>query len=91
MQTYVIEREIPGIGSMSPAELSVAAQTSNATLARLAPRVQWQHSYVADNKSFCIYLAEDEAAIKEHAQASGFPADRITPIGKRIDPTTARL
>ncbi len=89
MKAYVIEREIPGVGAMSAEEHCGAAATSNAALAKLAPRVQWQHSYVAGDKTFCIYLAEDVAAIEEHATLSGFPADRITPITKLIDPTTA--
>ncbi len=89
MKTFVIEREIPGIGSMSATELCGAAQASNAALAKLAPRVQWQHSYLAGNKSFCVYLAEDEAVIREHAQLSGFPANTITEIHTTIDPTTA--
>ncbi|WP_305968187.1 MULTISPECIES: DUF4242 domain-containing protein [unclassified Mameliella] len=89
MKTYVIERNIPGAGSMSQDELCGAASASNTALAKLAPRVQWNHSYVAGDKTFCIYLAEDEDAIREHAQLSGFPADTITEIKTRIDPTTA--
>jgi hypothetical protein len=89
MKAYVIERDLPGIGGMSAAELSGAAATSNAALAQLAPKVQWQHSYVTGDKSFCIYLAEDEEAIREHARLSGFPATKITPVVARIDPTTA--
>ncbi len=87
MKTYVIERDIPAIGAMAPAELHSAAQASNAALAKLAPRVQWQHSYVAGNKTFCVYLAEDTDAIREHATLSGFPADIITEITARIDPS----
>ncbi|MBL4749543.1 MAG: DUF4242 domain-containing protein [Amylibacter sp.] len=67
MDRFVIERDIPGIGAMSSDELCGAANTSNMALAQLAPKVQWEHSYVADNKTFCIYLAEDEAAINKHA------------------------
>lgn len=89
MQAYVIERDIPGVGQMNAEELCGAAAASNTALAQLAPRVQWQHSYVAGDKTFCIYLAENEDAINEHAQLSGFPATRITPISNRIDPTTA--
>ncbi len=89
MHTYVIERDIPGIGVMKQSELAGAARASNAALAQLAPRVQWQHSYLAGNKSFCIYLAENEDAIREHAELSGFPANRITWIARQIDPTTA--
>ncbi|WP_137700327.1 DUF4242 domain-containing protein [Marimonas lutisalis] len=89
MKAYIIERDLPGIGSMSAAELAGAAATSNEALAKLAPRVQWQHSYVANDKSFCVYLAEDEAAIRQHAELSGFPATTITELKGQIDPTTA--
>ncbi len=90
MHRYVIERDIPDIGAMSSDELSGAANTSNNALAELAPKVQWEHSYVADNKTFCIYLAEDETAITDHAELSGFPASKITRINGMIDPTTAK-
>lgn len=89
MKAYVIERDLPGVGGLSAEEKSGAAATSNSALAELAPRVQWQHSYVAADKTFCIYLAEDEAAIQEHARISGFPASKITPIVGRLDPTSA--
>ena len=89
MKTFVIERNIPGIGSMSAEEHCGAAGVSNAALAKLAPRIQWQHSYLAGDKTFCIYLAEDADVIREHAQLSGFPADAITEIATTIDPTTA--
>jgi hypothetical protein len=89
MKKYVIEREIGGVGSMSADQLCGAAQTSNEALAKLAPKVQWQHSYVAGDKTFCIYLAEDEDAIREHSKLSGFPADKITEVKTIIDPTTA--
>lgn len=88
MKKYVIERAIPGVGGMSTEELCGAARTSNDALAQLSPRVQWQHSYVAGDKTFCVYLAEDEAAIREHAEISGFPANTITEIANVIDPTT---
>lgn len=88
MQKYVIERDVPGIGSLGSAELCGAAQTSIAALAKLPNRVQWQHSYVAGDKTFCVYLAEDEAAIAEHARLSGFPATTVTLITGMIDPTT---
>lgn len=89
MKAYMIERDLPGIGAVGAGELSEAAVTSNAALAQLAPRVQWQHSYLADEKTFCVYLAEDEDAIRDHARISGFPATKITPLVGRIDPTTA--
>ncbi len=88
LKRYVIEREIANIGASSDQDLSGAAATSNSALAKLAPRVQWEHSYVADNKTFCIYLAEDEQAIREHAKISGFPASVITEVKTMIDPTT---
>ncbi len=90
MRMFVIERELPGIGAKEIAELRAAAEKSNEALAQLALRVQWQQSYVAGDKTFCIYLAEDEAAIKEHSEISGFPANKITEIKRRIDPTTAK-
>ena len=89
MQRYVIEREIPSVGSFDRDQLRDASKTSNGALAQLAPKVQWEHSYVASDKTFCIYLAENEAAIREHAELSGFPASQITPVSKIIDPTTA--
>ena len=89
LKRYVIERDIPNIGAASSQELSGAAATSNTALAQLAPRVQWEHSYVASNKTFCVYLAEDEDAIREHAKISGFPASTITEVTAIIDPTTA--
>lgn len=89
MNAYLIERDVPGIGAMSPGEMSAAANSSNEALAKLAPRVQWQHSYVTGDKTFCIYIAENEDVIREHAKLSGFPADVITPVSARIDPTTA--
>ena len=89
MKKYMIERDIPGVGQLDAQQLKGAAQTSNAALSQLAPRVQWQQSFVAGDKTFCVYLAEDEEVIREHAKLSGFPASRITEIGGVIDPTTA--
>jgi hypothetical protein len=89
LKRYVIERDIVGIGAMSGDELSNAAGTSNAALAQLNPRVQWSHSYVTGDKSFCIYLAEDEQAVRDHAAISGLPATIITEVQTIIDPTTA--
>ena len=90
MRKFMIEHDIPGVGGMSEGELCGAARTSNDALARLAPRVQWQHSYVAGDKTFCVYLAEDEGAIREHAELSGFPATTVTELEGVIDPATAR-
>jgi hypothetical protein len=90
MKRYMIERELPGIGGSSPEQLKGAAATSNAALAKLAGKVQWQQSFVVADKTFCVYLAEDENAVKEHAKLSGFPASRITEIRTVIDPMTAK-
>ena len=90
MKKYVIERAIPGVEQLQGDDLKSAAATSNGALAQLAPRVQWLESFVAQDKTFCIYLAEDEAAIMDHARLSGFPATRITEVVRIIDPTTAR-
>lgn len=89
MRKFIIERDLPKVGSLEREELKAAAGKSNAALAELAPRVQWVHSYVADDKTFCVYLAESEDAIREHARISGFPATKITEIRRIIDPTTA--
>lgn len=88
MKRYVIERSLPGVGAMSPEQLKAAAATSNAALAKLAGQVQWIQSFVADDKTFCIYLAESEAAVRDHAGLSGFPATRITEVRTIIDPMT---
>lgn len=90
LKRYVIEREIPNIGAASEEDLSGAAGTSNSALAKLAPRVQWEHSYVATDKTFCVFLAEDEEAIREHAEISGFPASIITEVKTVLDPTAER-
>ncbi len=91
MKKYVIEREIPGVGGLGPDQLRGAAATSNEALAKLGPdKVQWLESFVVQDKTFCIYLAQDEAAIHEHARLSGFPASRITEVAATIDPTTAQ-
>jgi len=87
LKRYVIERELPGVGGMKPAELGGAAKTSNAALAKI-PGVQWEHSYVAGDKTFCIYLAESVDKIREHAELSGFPANKVTEVVTIIDPTT---
>lgn len=89
LKRYVIERDIVGVGAMSEDELSGASATSNESLAQLNPRVQWSHSYVAGDKTFCIYFAENKDAIREHASISGFPATIITEVQTIIDPTTA--
>ena len=90
LNRYIIERDIPEVGSMEREQLKAAAATSNAALAELAPEVQWIESFVAADKTFCVYLAKDEDAIRKHAEISGFPATKITEIRKTIDPTTEK-
>jgi hypothetical protein len=89
LQRYLIEREIPGASKMSAEELRGGAAKSNAVLRELGPDIQWVQSYVAGDKVYCVYLAPNEALIREHAAKSGFPANRITPIATVIDPSTA--
>ncbi|MEZ5956762.1 MAG: DUF4242 domain-containing protein [Hyphomonadaceae bacterium] len=86
----MIERKIPGVHQMGKNDLSEAAKTSNQALAQLAPKVQWVQSYVGKDQTFCVYLAENEDVIREHARISGFPANIITEITGMIDPTTER-
>jgi len=90
MKRYVIERNLPGVGQMGGRELTAAAATSNEALARLAGKAQWVQSFVADDKTFCVYLAENEQAVQEHAKLSGFPATKVTEIRGVIDPMTAQ-
>lgn len=90
MKRYVIEREIPGVGQSDLAKCADISRASNAALSKLAPRVQWEHSYFTADKTFCVYLAEDEAAVRDHAALSGFPANRITVVDCIVDPTTAQ-
>jgi hypothetical protein len=88
VKKYIIEREIPQIGTLQQEEIRKAAAKSNQVLSSLGPEIQWQESLIAADKMFCVYLAEDEEIIREHAALSGFPAAKITEIGKTIDPTT---
>jgi len=89
MQKYIIERQLPDIGEATPEELCAAAKRSNAALAELGTDIQWVQSYVTDDRTFCVYLARDEELIRRHAELSGFPANRIYPVHRIIDPTTA--
>jgi hypothetical protein len=92
MPRYVIERDIPAIGTAEREALRDAAQKSNGVLATMKEEkknIQWEHSYVAGDKTFCIYIADQEALIHEHARRSGFPATKVTEIRKMIDPVTA--
>lgn len=88
MKKFVIERELPGIGGLGNAELKGAARKSNEALASLGGRAQWLQSFVVADKTFCVYLAEDEAAVREHAKLSGFPANKINEVKTIIDPAT---
>lgn len=89
MPKYVIERELPGAGSLSPEELQGISQKSCGVLGELGPRINWIHSYVTDDKIYCVYLAPNEEMIREHAEKGGFPANRISEVKAVIDPTTA--
>lgn len=89
LRKYIIEREIPKVGTFERDQLRGAAQKSNEVLRQLGPDIQWMESYVAADKTYCVYMATDEAIIRKHAEISGFPASRITEITKMIDPTTA--
>jgi hypothetical protein len=89
MKRYVIERELPGVGKLNREQLKQAATTSNGALEKLAGKVQWMHSYVVEDKTFCIYLADGEESVREHARLSGFPATKITEVRGVIDPMTA--
>ena len=90
LHKFIIERDIPAVGSFEREQLRAAAAKSNEVLKQLGPDIQWQESYVAGDKTFCIYLAKDEAIIRKHAELSGFPATKITEVSKTIDPTTER-
>ena len=89
LRKFIIERDIPKVGTFEREQLRGAAAKSNEVLHQLGPDIQWVESYVADNKTFCVYLAKDEAIIRKHAEISGFPATKITEVKKMIDPTTA--
>jgi len=89
MPKYVIEREIPGAGKLSAAELQAISQKSCSVLRNLGPQIQWLQSYVTDDKLYCVYIAPNEAAIREHASQGGFPANRISQVRTIIDPTSS--
>lgn len=89
MQKFVIEREIPGAGKMSPEEFRQAAMKSVEVLKDLGPKIQWLHSYVTDDKLYCIFLAPDEDTIREHARRTGFPANRISAVRWLLDAEAA--
>jgi hypothetical protein len=89
MPQYVIERDLPGAGKLSPAELKAISQKSSGVLSQMGPQIQWVHSYVTADKIYCVYRAPNEAMIREHARQGGFPADRVSEVKSVIDPTTA--
>ncbi len=89
MPKYVIERELPGAGKLSMPEVQAIAQKSCSVLNKLGPRIQWVHSYVTDDKIYCIYVAPNEEMVREHAKQGGFPANKISAVRRMMDPTTA--
>ena len=89
MPKFVIEREIPGAGKLSPQELQAISQKSCSVLKSMGPQIQWMQSFVTDDKIYCVYVAPDEAAVREHAKQGGFPANRVSRVRSVIDPTTA--
>lgn len=89
MPKYVIEREMPGVGKLSPQDLKLASQKSCGVLADMGPQIQWVQSYVTGDKLYCVYIAPDEGMVREHAQQGGLPANRISEVRSVIDPTTA--
>ncbi len=88
MPKFVIEREVPGVGKLTPAEIQAMSKKSRSVLGSM-PQVQWLHSYVTDDKLYCVYIAPNELAIRDHAAQGGFPANRISAIRRMIDPTSA--
>jgi hypothetical protein len=89
MPKYVIEREIPGAGGLSPQELQAVSQKSCGVLRGMGPQIQWVHSYVTENKIYCVYNAPDEETVREHARQGGFPTNSVARVVAVIDPTTA--
>ena len=89
MPKYVIERELPGAGKLSPQELRTIAQKSCTVLSKMGSPIQWLQSYVTDDKIYCVYIAPNEKLVLEHAKCGGFPANRVSRVTAEIDPTTA--
>lgn len=89
MPKFVIEREIAGVGKLPPQELQAISQKSCSVLLSMGPKIQWLQSFVTDDKIYCLYVAPDEATVKQHAQLGGFPANRVARVRSVIDPTTA--
>ena len=88
MKKYLIEREVPEVGALTPEQLREVSARSNDALQQIGPNIQWIESFVGQDKTFCIYLAENESLIRQHAEISGIPVTKITEIGQKIDPTT---
>jgi hypothetical protein len=91
MPKYVIEREMPGVGQLSSEELRGASQNSNGVLAEMGPQIQWVESYVTGDKIYCVYIAQNEDLVRQHAQQAGFPANRVSAVVAVINPTTAEV
>ncbi|TMQ53781.1 MAG: DUF4242 domain-containing protein [Candidatus Eisenbacteria bacterium] len=91
MPRYVIERDIPGAGKLSPQDLQAVSQKSCGVLGKMGPQIQWVHSYVTNDKIYCVYLAPNEEMVREHARQGGFPANRVSAVKAVIDPTTAEV
>lgn len=89
MPKFIVEREIPGAGKLSPQELHAISQKSCGVLADMGPRIQWRESYVTGDKLYCVYIAPDEETVREHARLGDFPANSVTRVVTTIDPTTA--
>jgi hypothetical protein len=89
MPKFVIEREIPNVGQLTPEQLKAVSQTSCGVLRDMGPQIQWVHSYVTDDKIYCIYIAPNEEMVREHARQGGFPASRVSQVRTTIDPTTS--
>ena len=89
MPKYVIEREVPNAGKLSPQELRTISQKSCSVLNQMGPEIQWVHSYVTDDKIYCLYVAPNEEMVREHARKGGFPANRVAAVKTVIDPTTS--
>jgi len=91
MPKYVIERELAGAGKLSPQDLRAIAQKSCSVLNQMGPEIQWVHSYVTDDKIYCVYVAPNEAMVREHAVKGGFPANQVSAVRATIDPTTSEV
>lgn len=91
MPKFVIERDLPGAGDLKPQELNAISQKSCGVISKMGPQIQWVHSYVTQDKIYCIYIAPDEKTVREHASQGGFPANRVSEVKTMIDPTTAEV